>query len=62
MYLKYILLSEIFVELLASLFDGQNNASRHGLPLLTVAEKEWIGLAVYRLLGWTDRLFPGGDV
>ncbi len=34
----------------------------HGLSLLTVAEKEWIGLAAYRLLGWTDRLFPGGDV
>lgn len=34
----------------------------HGLSLLAVAEKEWIGLAVYRLLGWTDRLFPGGDV
>ncbi len=31
------------------------------LFLLTVAEKEWIGLAAYRLLGWTDRLFPGGD-
>ncbi len=34
----------------------------HGLSFLTLAEKEWIGLAVYRLLGWTDRLFPGGDV
>ncbi len=34
----------------------------HGLSLLTVAEKEWIGLAAYRLLGWTDRLFPDGDV
>ncbi len=34
----------------------------HGLFLLTVAEKEWIGLAAYRLLGWTARLFPGGDV
>ena len=34
-----------------------------GLSLLTVAEKEWIGLAAYRLLGWTDRLFPDpGDV
>ncbi len=33
-----------------------------GLFLLTVAEKEWIGLAAYRLLGWTDRLFPSGDV
>ncbi len=35
----------------------------HGLSLLTLAEKEWIGLAAYRLLGWTDRLFPDpGDV
>lgn len=34
----------------------------HGLSLLTLAEKEWIGLVAYRLLGWTDRLFPGGDV
>ena len=32
-----------------------------GLSLSTVAEKEWIGLAAYRLLGWTDRLFAGGD-
>ncbi len=34
----------------------------HGLFLLTVAEKEWVGLAAYRLFGWTDRLFPGGDI
>ena len=34
----------------------------HGLSLLTLAEKEWIGLAAYRLLGWTVGLFPGGDV
>ncbi len=34
----------------------------HGLSLLTLAEKEWIGLAAYRLLGWTDRLLPRGDI
>jgi hypothetical protein len=34
----------------------------HGLSLLALPEKEWIGLAAYRLLGWTDRLRPRGDI
>jgi uncharacterized SAM-binding protein YcdF (DUF218 family) len=29
-----------------------------GLVLLDLAIKEWIGLVGYRLLGWTDRVFP----
>jgi len=28
------------------------------LGLLDIAAKEWIGLAVYRLMGWTDAWFP----
>lgn len=30
-----------------------------GLQRTSTGLKEWIGLAVYRLLGWTDSLFPG---
>ncbi len=40
---------------------GTGFSLMHGLSLLTLPEKEWIGLAAYRLFGWTDRLFPGGD-
>ncbi|MBX6323041.1 MAG: YdcF family protein, partial [Rhodospirillaceae bacterium] len=29
------------------------------LMLMTVGSREWLGLAVYRLLGYTDALFPG---
>ncbi len=29
--------------------------------LLVQAVHEWVGLAYYRLRGWTDRLFPGPD-
>lgn len=31
------------------------------LRLLSIALHEWIGLAAYRGLGWTDSLFPGPD-
>ncbi len=30
-----------------------------GLSLTTLGLREWLGLAVYRLLGYTDALFPG---
>jgi uncharacterized SAM-binding protein YcdF (DUF218 family) len=30
-----------------------------GLSAATIAGKEWAGLAAYRLLGWTQALFPG---
>ncbi len=29
-----------------------------GLEVFSTALREWIGLTAYRLLGWTDRLFP----
>ena len=29
-----------------------------GLGTSTIAGKEWVGLVAYRLLGWTDELFP----
>jgi uncharacterized SAM-binding protein YcdF (DUF218 family) len=32
-----------------------------GLDLLTLALHEWIGLAAYRMLGWSDSLFPGPE-
>lgn len=32
-----------------------------GLLVLDLAMKEWIGLAVYRLAGYTDALMPGPD-
>ncbi len=31
---------------------------QRGLEVLSTALREWIGLTAYRLLGWTDRLFP----
>jgi uncharacterized SAM-binding protein YcdF (DUF218 family) len=30
-----------------------------GLSEITLATKEWVGLAAYRLLGWSESLFPG---
>ena len=29
-----------------------------GLTTLNVAAKEWLGLIIYRLMGWTNDLFP----
>lgn len=34
---------------------------RGGLELASLAMQEWCGLVAYRLLGRTDRLFPGPD-
>jgi len=33
---------------------------KHGLSPLSLAEKEWIGLAAYPLLGWPIGYFPAG--
>jgi uncharacterized SAM-binding protein YcdF (DUF218 family) len=39
-----------------------NRGFSHGLMLTDLAVKEWIGLVVYRLVGYTDTLLPGpGD-
>jgi len=38
--------------------SGLNFAFLHGMGLLSIAGHEWIGLAAYRLLDWTDALFP----
>jgi uncharacterized SAM-binding protein YcdF (DUF218 family) len=32
-----------------------------GLSAITLAGKEWAGLAGYRLMGWTPELFPGAQ-
>ncbi|MGL4438397.1 MAG: YdcF family protein [Bosea sp. (in: a-proteobacteria)] len=36
-----------------------NRGFSHGLSLTDLAVKEWIGLVVYRLAGYTDSLLPG---
>lgn len=36
-----------------------NRGFSHGLMLTDLAVKEWIGLFVYRLVGYTDSLLPG---
>jgi uncharacterized SAM-binding protein YcdF (DUF218 family) len=38
---------------------GLNFAFLRGMSLLSLASHEWIGLAAYRLLDWTDAFFPG---
>jgi len=41
---------------------GTGFSLMHGLSLLTLPEKEWIGLAAYRHFDWTNRLLPRGDI
>jgi uncharacterized SAM-binding protein YcdF (DUF218 family) len=38
-----------------------NRAASNGLGLTDLMAKEWVGLVVYRLLGYTDAFFPGPD-
>ena len=33
-----------------------------GLATATLAGKEWVGLAAYRMFGWTRELFPAADI